>query len=123
MLKLSSAEFLVLLHFLFILFVIFGGFLVWKWQKLIWLHLPAALWGALIEFGGWICPLTRLENRLRSNAQGGYTTGFIEHYLLPIIYPGALTREIQIGLGIIVVVLNVFIYSVLLMKQRRSRSD
>jgi len=121
--KLPSADLLVLLHFLFILFVIFGGFLVWKWKKLIWLHLPAALWGALIEFGGWICPLTRLENRLRSNAQGDYTTGFIEHYLLPIIYPGALTREIQIGLGIVVVLLNVFIYGSLFVKQRASRSD
>lgn len=123
MLKPLSADLLVLLHFLFILFVIFGGFLVWKWKKLVWLHLPAALWGALLEFGGWICPLTRLENLLRSKEHGSYSTGFIEHYLLPIIYPGGLTREIQIALGIIVVLLNVFIYGALLMKQRASRSD
>ncbi len=120
MLKLPSTDLIVLLHFLFILFVIFGGFLVWKWKKLLWLHLPAALWGALIEFGGWICPLTRLENILRSNARGGYSTGFIEHYLLPIIYPGGLTREIQIGLGVIVLLLNMFIYGVLYMKRRAS---
>lgn len=120
MLKLLSADLLVLLHFLF---VVFGGFLVWKWKKLAWLHLPAALWGALLEFGRWICPLTRLENLLRSKEQGGYSSGFIEHYQLPIIYPGGLTREIQIALGVIVVLLNVFIYGALFMKQRASRAD
>ena len=95
------ADLIVAIHFGFILFVIFGGLLVLKWPKLIWLHLPAAIWGALIEFAGWICPLTFLENRLRSAHGGGYASGFVEHYILPIIYPAGLTREIQIGLAII----------------------
>lgn len=107
---LMLADLIVALHFGFILFVMFGGPLVLKWPKLIWLHLPSAIWGAWIEFTGWICPLTFLENRLRSANSGGYASGFIEHYILPIIYPSGLTREIQIGLGIAVIVFNLFIY-------------
>jgi hypothetical protein len=104
------ADLIVVIHFGFILFVIFGGLLVLKWPKLIWLHLPAAIWGALIEFTGWLCPLTTVENRLRSFHGSDYSGGFIEHYLIPVIYPSELTRSIQIGLGIAVIVLNVIIY-------------
>jgi hypothetical protein len=110
------ADLIVVIHFGFILFVIFGGFLVLKWRKLIWLHLPAAMWGILIEFFGWICPLTNLENRLRSASDGVYISGFIEHYIIPMIYPSALTREIQIGLGFIVILLNFFVYKKFLMR-------
>lgn len=113
MINLVLANLIVAIHFGFILFVIFGGFLVLKWRKLIWLHLSAATWGALIEFFGWICPLTNYENSLRSK-NGGYASGFIEHYIIPVIYPPGLTREIQIGLGVIVVLLNVLVYLKLL---------
>ncbi len=114
------ADGVLLLHLSFIAFVVGGGLLVYRWPRLAWLHLPAALWGALIEFFGWICPLTPLENALRRQAGGsGYGGGFIEHYLLPVIYPGALTREIQIGLGLAVVVINAAVYGLLLCRRRR----
>ena len=112
MLKLLTADLIVLIHFAFILFVIFGGFLVMKWRWFIWLHVPAVVWGALLEFFGWICPLTTLENELRRNKDGEvYANGFIEHYIIPVIYPEELTRDIQIVLGIAVVFLNLFIYT------------
>ena len=117
MLKLYAADLIVLIHFCFILFVIFGGFLALKWRKIIWLHLPAATWGTLIELYGWICPLTILENQLRlDNDNGAYSTGFIEHYIIPLIYPEGLTPEIQIILGIVVIVVNLFIYTLVFKK-------
>ena len=117
MLKLLTADLIVLIHFAFILFVIFGGFLAMKWRKVIWLHMPAAVWGVLIEFYGWICPLTILENQLRrDNNNGAYSTGFIEHYIIPVIYPEGLTPEIQIILGIVVIVVNLFIYTLVFKK-------
>ena len=119
--NLLLADLIVVIHFSFILFVIFGGFLVLKWRKLVWLHLPAATWGALIEFAGWICPLTTLENRLRSASGGGYASGFIEHYIIPIIYPSALTREIQVALGLAVILLNLFVYRKLFLKRIDSK--
>ena len=103
-------DLVVIIHFAFILFVVFGGMLAQKWQWLIWLHIPALIWAALIEFAGWVCPLTVLENRLRYSAGGDYGSGFIEHYIIPIIYPSALTREIQIGLGLAVLGLNCWFY-------------
>ena len=91
-----AADAILLVHFGFVLFVVLGGLLVWKWRRLAWLHLPAVLWGALIEFSGWICPLTPLENRLRGGVEGGgYPGSFIERYLLPVIYPTELTRELE----------------------------
>lgn len=115
------ADLTVLAHFGFILFVMFGGLLVLRWRRLAWIHLPCAAWGALIEFAGWICPLTPLELEFRRRAgEAGYTGGFIEHYLLPVMYPAGLTREIQIVLGLGVLVLNGLIYRVV-WRQRRSR--
>jgi hypothetical protein len=106
------ADLVVGLHFLFVLFVVAGGFLVLGWPKVAFVHLPAAVWGAAIEFAGWICPLTPLENSLRRQAgQSGYSTGFIEHYLLPVLYPSALTRDIQILLGVLVLAVNVAVYA------------
>lgn len=106
-----AADFIVLLHFLFIVFVIFGGLLVLKWKWVVWLHIPAATWGALIVLIGWLCPLTPLENLLRrTEASNGYATGFIEHYLIPIIYPAGLTRDLQIAMGVAVIIINVIIY-------------
>jgi len=112
MLYRSAADLLVLLHLGFIFFVIIGGFLVVKWRRLFLLHLPAAVWGALIEFQGWVCPLTPLEHRFRQAAgEKGYSGGFIEHYLLPLIYPQALTAEIQMTLGGLVILINLIAYA------------
>jgi uncharacterized protein YneF (UPF0154 family) len=105
-----AADLVVLLHFSFILFVVFGGLFIFKWRWLVWLHLPAAAWGAFIEFSGGICPLTPLENKLRAADGGGYSGDFIDHYILPVIYLDGLTYQMQIVLGIIVVVLNSIIY-------------
>jgi len=105
------ADALLALHGLFILFVVFGGLLALRWPKMVWVHLPAALWGAAIEFGGWVCPLTPLENHFRRLAgEQGYAGGFVQHYMLPLIYPGVLTREIQIGFGLLVVGVNGIVY-------------
>ena len=105
------ADLTLCLHAGFVLFVIFGGLLVLRWRWIAWLHLPAAAWGAFVEFTGWICPLTPLENWLRE--QGGedsYRSDFIAQYLLPMLYPGDLTRDLQLLLGTGVVVLNTAVY-------------
>lgn len=105
------ADMTVLLHVGFVCFVVFGGLLAVKWRPVVWLHLPAVAWGAVVEFAGWICPLTPLENWFRERAgAAGYQTDFIAHYLLPILYPADLTREVQIMLGIVVLVINVAVY-------------
>jgi len=114
-----AADSVLLLHFGFILFVLGGGGLVWKWPRMAWLHLPAVLWGSWIEFSGGICPLTPLENRLRRAAgEDGYAGGFIERYLLPVIYPAELTRELQLLFGLLVIAVNVAVY-VLAWKKRK----
>jgi hypothetical protein len=113
------ADLVLVLHLAFVLFVALGALLVWKWRGLAWVHLPAAAWGAAIEFAGWICPLTPLENRLRALAgEAAYEEDFIARYLLPVIYPTGLTREAQIALGLIVVVVNAAIYAAILLRRR-----
>jgi small-conductance mechanosensitive channel len=110
-LYLLAADALVVLHLLFILFVISGGLLALRNGKWLFIHLPAALWAATVEFTGWYCPLTPLENWLRLQGGGArYTSSFVEQYLLPLLYPAALTRELQIALGLAVVVLNGLVY-------------
>ena len=119
----ALADMVLVIHLLFILFVIGGGFLLLRWPKAAWAHLPAALWGVAIEFMGWICPLTPLENFFRQAAgEVGYGGGFIEHYLLPTLYPHALTREIQIAMGAAVLVLNLIVYAVVWRRRRRRRA-
>jgi hypothetical protein len=119
MLYQAGADAVVLIHFGFILFVLLGGFLAWKWPWMPWLHLPAVLWGALIEFRGGICPLTPLENRLRQAAgEDGYPGSFIERYLLPVIYPAELTRELQVLLGLLVLAVNFAVYGILWIRQK-----
>ncbi|MXW65552.1 MAG: DUF2784 domain-containing protein [Gemmatimonadales bacterium] len=114
------ADLVLVVHFLFIAFVVAGGFAAVRWPRLAWAHIPCFAWGALIEFAGWICPLTPLENDLRiASGQAGYSGGFIEHYLLPVIYPGALTREMQIWLGLSVLALNAVAYAWLLRRLSR----
>ena len=116
------ADSVVLFHLVFILFVLFGGLLVLKWRRVAWVHVPASVWGVLNELLGWWCPLTPLENWLRENSgRPGYETGFIEHYILPIVYPDQLTREIQIVLGGLVLLINGLIYGVLLRRVLRAR--
>lgn len=105
------ADGLVVFHFLFIVFVLFGGLLVVRYPRLAWLHLPAVAWGAVTELTGWICPLTPWEQELRRKAgQSGYAGGFIEHYLIPVIYPAGLTPTIQVVLGVVVVAVNAGVY-------------
>ena len=105
------ADAVLVLHFAFIAFALLGGLLVWRWPRLAWLHLPAAAWAAGIAFLGGICPLTPLENRLRvAGGEAGYAGGFIEHVVEGLIYPGWLTREIQVGLGAIVLGVNIACY-------------
>ena len=105
------ADTVVALHFAFVLFVVLGGLLVLRWRRVAWIHIPVAVYGALIEFAGFICPLTPLENWLRRRSgEQGYPGGFIEHYLLPVIYPAGLTRQIQLLLGAVVLVLNAVVY-------------
>lgn len=109
---LMLANLLVGVHLLFVTFVVAGGFLLVRWPKLAWLHLPAAMWGAFIEFSGGICPLTPLENRLRElGGAAGYGGDFVEHYLLPILYPAQLTLSLQQVLGTIVVGVNLLAYA------------
>lgn len=105
----------VAVHLAFIIFAVAGGLFVLKWRRLVWLHLPACLWAALIELMGWLCPLTPLENWLRARGgTAGYRSSFVEHYLLPLIYPAALTRPQQIVLGLLVLGINLGIYGWLL---------
>ena len=116
------ADAVLVFHLGFILFVGGGGLFVLRRPKVVWLHLPVAAWGVWIELSGNICPLTPLENSLRRMAgEQGYSGGFIEHYVLPIIYPPGLTRGVQLTLAALVVVLNVTIYGYILMKRRAHR--
>lgn len=118
------ADAVVVAHLLFILFVVFGGLLVLRWPRLALAHLPAACWGALIEIGGWICPLTPLENGLREAAgEAGYPGSFVGRYLLPVIYPAGLTRELQFVLAGVVVAVNLAVYAALLRRWGARRSS
>src|SRR5262245_57002101 len=112
------ADLVLLIHTAFVGFVLLGGLLVLKWRPVVWVHLPAVAWGTIVEFSGWICPLTPLENWLREQAgEAGYRGDFIAYYLLPILYPDTLTREVQTILGLVVVLLNAAIYCWLWQRQ------
>jgi len=120
------ADAVLLLHFGFVAFVALGALLVWRWPRLAWLHLPALAWGTYTVLAGAICPLTPLENALRAAAgEGTYDVSFVEHYLLPIVYPGFVQgesgRRWQIGLGVAAVVFNLFAYALLVLRRRRRR--
>ena len=115
------ADLVVGLHLAFVVFVVLGGLLVLRWPRVAWLHLPAVAWGALIEWRGWICPLTPLEVELRRRAgEAGYDEGFLDHYVIPLLYPPGLTRELQLGMAAGVVVLNAAVYGAVLWRRRRS---
>jgi len=103
----AGADFVVVVHLLFICFVVGGVFLAWRWPRVVWVHIPAVVYGALVEFAGFTCPLTLLENDLRRRVgQAGYQGGFIAHYLVKVIYPPGLTRGMQVGLGLLVAIIG-----------------
>jgi len=115
----ALADLVVVAHLAFVAFVVLGGLLVLRRPRLAWLHLPAAVWGVMIEFAGWMCPLTPLENAFRARGgEAGYSGGFVEHYLLPVLYPSGLTRGVQLVLGSIVLALNLAVYGALLARRR-----
>jgi hypothetical protein len=121
MLDACLANAVLALHGAFILWVGLGALAVWRRPRLAWLHLPAVAWGVWIEWSGGICPLTPLEQRLRLAAgEQGYQGGFVEHYLLAAIYPEALTRELQWGIGSAVLLLNGAAYAALARRRRRA---
>ena len=111
MLYRAGADLVVVVHLLFIGFVVGGVFLAWRWPRTVWAHLPAVVYGALVEFAGFACPLTLLENDLRQRAgEAGYRGGFIAHYLVKVVYPPGLTRGMQIGLGVLVLLVAIIGY-------------
>jgi hypothetical protein len=115
------ADLTLLIHLAFVVFVVLGGLLVLRRPRLAWLHLPAAAWGAWVELAGWPCPLTPLENWLRVQGGGAaYSTSFVEHYLVPVLYPSELTRGLQVLLGAFVIILNAVVYGTLLRQHRGS---
>lgn len=119
MLYRGLADLVLVLHLAFVLFVIFGGLFALRWPRVAWLHVPVALYGATIEFVGFICPLTPLEISLRRRGgEAGYAGGFIEHYITAALYPTGLTREIQLVLGIGVLLLNAIVYAIVVKKYK-----
>ncbi len=105
------ADATVTVHLLFIMFVVLGGLLALRWPKMMWVHLPAAVWGVLIELRSWTCPLTPLENHFRRlGGESGYTGGFIERYLEPVIYPPGLSGSTQLALAAFVLLVNAAVY-------------
>jgi hypothetical protein len=115
----ALADAVLVLHLGFVLFVLLGALLVLRWPRLAWLHIPAAIWGVLIEYTGWICPLTPLENSFRTRGgEAGYSGAFIQHYIQPLLYPAGLTRSIQVVLGSMALILNLAAYSIVLSRTR-----
>ena len=119
MLARIAADAVLAAHLAFVLFVVFGGLLVLRWRNLAWVHLPAIVWGALVELNGWICPLTPLEIALREAAgEAGYSGDFLQHYLLALLYPEGLTHAMQLGFGGLVMLINAAIYVVIVRRPR-----
>lgn len=117
------AEAVVAIHFLFVAFAVLGGLLVLRRPRWAWVHVPAAVWGFLVEAVGWFCPLTPLELYLRREAGlAPYEGGFLAHYLLPVLYPEGLTREVQWVLAGVVLAVNGLVYGLVLRRWWRGRS-
>ena len=118
-----ATDIVVLIHLAFIIFVAAGGVMVLRWPRLAWFHLPAVFWGALVELAGWTCPLTPLENSLRTATGGAaYSGGFIDRYIMPIVYPEGLTRTAQVSLGVAVLTINLIIYVIFVLRRRKHHS-
>ena len=106
-----AADIIVIVHFAFVVFVLLGGVLLLWWRRLVWIHLPAVIWGVVIEFSGWICPLTPYENKFRQLAGlEMYDGDFVMRYIMPVLYPEDLTRSLQVAFGVIVLVINIVCY-------------
>jgi hypothetical protein len=119
-----AADLTVAVHLLFIVFVVLGGLLAFRWPRASLVHLPAVAWGVLIEWMGGICPLTPMEIRLRRMAGAqGYSGGFFDHYILPLIYPDTLTRRTQILMGAFVILLNAAVYGGVWFRRARKRKS
>jgi hypothetical protein len=117
------AELVLVIHFCFVLFVVLGGLLVLRWPSVLWLHLPAFVWGILVQCFFWACPLTPLENWFRRlGGDAGYTGGFVEHYISLILYANV-SREFQMSLGILLISVNILIYSLVIIRWRRRIRD
>jgi len=117
----ALADLVLVVHLGFVVFVVLGGLLVLRWPWVAFLHIPAAIWGVFIEYTGGICPLTPLENSLRqSGGEAGYAGGFIQHYIQPALYPGGLTRETQIVLGTLALLVNLIAYGLVIARMRRA---
>jgi Protein of Unknown function (DUF2784) len=117
------ADLVVLLHVAFVVFAVMGGLLAVRWRGFVWVHLPTVTWAAVVEFFGWVCPLTPLENWLRQRGGvGGYSSDFITHYILPALYPEGLTREVQIALGAFVVLINLIVYGWVFRSKTKTKS-
>ncbi len=115
------ADIVALTHAAFVVFVVLGGLLVLRWRRIAWLHVPAAIWGVLIEYRGWICPLTPLENMLRERAGlAGYSGGFVDHYILRALYPPSLTKNVEWALGTLVLGINMLVYGSIWLRRRRA---
>lgn len=120
----TLADLVLVVHLAFVVFVVLGGLLVLRYPRLAWVHIPAAIWGVLIEFAGWICPLTPLENAFRARGgEAGYGGGFIEHYVLAALYPAGLSREVQFVLGSVVLALNLAVYAVVIRRHTLKHDD
>lgn len=117
-----AADLVVALHAAFALFVALGALLTFRWRRVMWAHVPAAAWGVLIEFSGWVCPLTPLENALRLRAgEAAYSGDFIQHYVVPALYPANLTHETQLAIGSAALLGDVLIYSCLFHRRGHAR--
>jgi uncharacterized protein DUF2784 len=120
----ALADAVVIVHSLFVAFVVLGGFVAWRWRRVAWVHLPAAAWGVAIEFGGWVCPLTPLENALRARAGlAGYSGGFVEYQVIAWLYPIGLTTPKQVMLGALALFVNLAAYGLLLRRSRHRNPD
>lgn len=116
----TLADLVVVAHLGFVIFALLGGLLALRWRWTVWLHLPAAVWAVLVEWMGWVCPLTPLEDALRRAAGApAYTGGFLERYALPLLYPAELTREHQLALGLVALAVNALVYAFVLRRWAR----
>ena len=124
MLSRALADVVLVVHLAFVLFVVLGGLLALRWPRVAWVHVPVALYGATIEFVGFVCPLTPLEVWLRRRGgEGGYEGGFVEHYVTAALYPSGLTREVQVALGVAVLALNAVVYVAYVWRRRATSVD